>query len=58
MIKFHNNDEMLYVIEKIVAPINRKVDESNPIVDARLTNGFRVNIVLNPLSLDGHIISP
>ncbi|NLD50605.1 MAG: CpaF family protein [Clostridiaceae bacterium] len=54
---FNNNDELLYVIEKIVAPINRKVDESNPIVDARLPNGFRVNIALNTVSLDGSVIT-
>lgn len=57
LVRFHNSEELLYVIEKIVAPVNRKVDESNPIVDARLPNGFRVNIVLNPLSLDGHLIT-
>ncbi len=56
-LKFNNNDELLYVIEKIVAPINRKVDESNPIVDARLPNGFRVNIALNTVSLDGSVIT-
>lgn len=56
-LRFNNSDELLYVIEKIVAPINRKVDESNPIVDARLPNGFRVNIVLNPISLDGTTIT-
>ncbi len=48
---------MLHIIEKVVAPINRKVDESNPIVDARLPNGNRVNIVLNPISLDGSVIT-
>lgn len=57
VLKFNNKDELLNIIEKIVAPINRKVDESNPIVDARLPNGFRVNIVLSPISLDGHIIT-
>lgn len=56
-LKFNNEGELLYVIEKIVAPINRKVDESNPIVDARLPNGFRVNIVLNAVSLDGSVIT-
>lgn len=56
-LKFNNKDELMHVVEKIVAPINRKVDESNPIVDARLPNGFRVNIVLSPISLDGHIIT-
>lgn len=56
-LKFNSKEELLNIIEKIVAPINRKVDESNPIVDARLPNGFRVNIVLNPISLDGDIIT-
>ncbi len=54
---FNSSDELMYIIEKIVAPINRKVDESNPIVDARLPNGFRVNIVLNNISLDGTAIT-
>lgn len=57
LLKFNNNDELLNIVEKIVAPINRKVDESNPIVDARLPNGFRVNIVLSPISLGGHTIT-
>ncbi|MFT8349072.1 CpaF family protein [Clostridium saccharoperbutylacetonicum] len=56
-LKFNSKDELLNIIEKIVAPINRKVDESNPIVDARLPNGFRVNILLSPISLDGHIVT-
>jgi pilus assembly protein CpaF len=56
-LKFDTPDELLYVVEKIVAPINRKVDDSNPIVDARLPNGFRVNIVLNVISLDGTVIT-
>jgi pilus assembly protein CpaF len=56
-LKFDTPDELMYIVEKIVAPINRKVDDSNPIVDARLPNGFRVNIVLNVISLDGTIIT-
>lgn len=56
-LRFDTPDELLYVVEKIVAPINRKVDDSNPIVDARLPNGFRVNIVLNVISLDGTVIT-
>lgn len=52
-LKFNNNDELMHVIEKIVSPLNRKINESDPIVDARLPNGSRVNAVLNPISIDG-----
>ncbi|RTE11331.1 CpaF family protein [Paenibacillus whitsoniae] len=54
---FARQEELLHVIEKIVSPINRKVNESEPIVDARLPNGSRVNIVLNPISLDGPAVT-
>ncbi|MDR6551563.1 CpaF family protein [Paenibacillus qinlingensis] len=54
---FSRQEELLHVIEKIVSPINRKVNESEPIVDARLPNGSRVNVVLNPVSLDGPAVT-
>jgi pilus assembly protein CpaF len=54
---FADRAEMLTVIEKIVAPLNRKVDETDPIVDARLPDGSRVSIVLPPVALDGPMIT-
>ncbi|OAS16042.1 CpaF family protein [Paenibacillus oryzisoli] len=54
---FSRQEELLHVIEKIVSPLNRKVNESEPIVDARLPNGSRVNVVLNPISLDGPAVT-
>ncbi|MBN2793964.1 MAG: CpaF family protein [Clostridia bacterium] len=56
-ITFRTDQEIMHVIDKIVAPINRKVDQSNPIVDARLPNGSRVNIVIPPAALDGPVVT-
>lgn len=56
-LNYRNHDEIMHVIDKIVSPINRKVDQSNPIVDARLPNGSRVNIVIPPASMDGPVVT-
>lgn len=56
-VNYRTDSEIMHVIDKIVAPINRKVDQSNPIVDARLPNGSRVNIVIPPASLEGPVVT-
>ena len=52
-IQFSSDKQLRTVIDRIVAPIGRRVDESMPLCDARLADGSRVNIVLPPLALDG-----
>lgn len=50
---FTSEEELMQVIDRIVSSINRRVDESSPMVDARLAGGERVNIIIPPLALDG-----
>lgn len=52
-LKFENNDRLLNVIQSVVSKVNRVVNESVPIVDARLQDGSRVNVVLPPVALRG-----
>lgn len=54
---FQNNEHVLRIIERIVAPIGRRIDESQPLVDARLPDGSRVNIVIPPIALKGPTIT-
>jgi len=56
-VAFSSENQLRTLIDRIVAPIGRRVDESMPLCDARLPDGSRVNIVLPPLSLDGPVIT-
>lgn len=52
-VKFHDTAHLMNIIERILTPLGRRVDESSPLVDARLEDGSRVNIIIPPLSLIG-----
>jgi pilus assembly protein CpaF len=54
---FDDNDHLLKIIEKIVSRVGRRIDESSPMVDARLPDGSRVNAIIPPLALDGPSVS-
>lgn len=54
---FRDDDHIMRIIDKIVVPINRRIDESSPMVDARLPDGSRVNAIIPPLSVDGPTVT-
>jgi pilus assembly protein CpaF len=56
-IEFESNEHVMRIIDRIISPIGRRVDESTPYVDARLLDGSRVNIVIPPLALKGPTIT-
>ena len=56
-IEFRDNEHLMRVIERIVSSVGRRIDESSPMVDARLKDGSRVNAIIPPLSLDGPVLS-
>jgi len=56
-LKFNDNQHLMRIIERIVSRVGRRVDESSPMVDARLPDGSRVNAIIPPLALDGPLLS-
>ena len=56
-VKFTDEEHLIRIIDKIVSRIGRRVDESSPMVDARLPDGSRVNAIIPPLALDGAALS-
>ena len=56
-VTFRDDQHLLRIIDKIVSQVGRRVDESTPMVDARLSDGSRVNAIIPPLALDGPLMS-
>src|SRR3954447_15894269 len=56
-VTFQNDEHVMRIIDRIIAPIGRRVDESSPMVDARLVEGSRVNVIIPPISLVGPVIT-
>jgi pilus assembly protein CpaF len=56
-ITFESERELLHMVERILSPLGRRVDEASPLVDARLADGSRVNCVIAPLSLQGPVVT-
>jgi pilus assembly protein CpaF len=56
-VMFKDDAHLMHIIDKIVAAVGRRVDESSPMVDARLADGSRVNVIIPPLAIDGPTLS-
>ena len=56
-VKFRDDNHLLAIIDRIVSAVGRRVDESSPMVDARLSDGSRVNVIIPPLAIDGPSVS-
>jgi len=56
-VRFHDNEHLIEIIKRVASRMGRRLDESCPMVDARMSNGSRVNAVINPLAIDGALVS-
>ena len=56
-VRFRNTEHLMHIIDRIVTAVGRRVDESSPMVDARLADGSRVNVIIPPLSLSGPCVT-
>ncbi len=56
-VRFNSNDHLMQIIDRIVSAVGRRIDETNPMVDARLQDGSRFNAIIPPLALDGPVVS-
>jgi len=56
-VSFKDDAHLMHIIDKIVTGVGRRVDESSPMVDARLADGSRVNVIIPPLAIDGPVLS-
>jgi pilus assembly protein CpaF len=56
-VAFKDNAHLMHIIDKIVSGVGRRIDESSPMVDARLADGSRVNVIIPPLAVDGPLLS-
>jgi len=56
-LNFTDNEHLMRIVRRILAPIGRRLDESNPMVDARMSDGGRINVIIEPLVIDGPAVS-
>ena len=56
-VRFNDDSHLMRIIDRIVTKVGRRIDESTPMVDARLSDGSRVNVIIPPLAIDGPTMS-